>query len=42
MSSPVVTAREEESVRDAARRMLEHGIGAMPVMLADPERRSAW
>jgi len=32
MSSPVVTAREDESVRDAARRMLEHGIGAMPVV----------
>jgi len=32
MSSPVVTAREDESVRDAARRMLEHGIGGMPVV----------
>jgi CBS domain-containing protein len=32
MSSPVVTAREDETVRDAARRMLEHGVGAMPVI----------
>lgn len=32
MSSPVVTAREDETVRDAARRMLEHGVGGMPVI----------
>ena len=32
MSAPALTAREDESVRDAARRMLEHGIGAMPVV----------
>jgi CBS domain-containing protein len=32
MSAPVVVARENETVRDAARRMLEHGIGAMPVI----------
>jgi len=32
MSAPVVSAREDESVRDAARRMLERGVGALPVM----------
>jgi CBS domain-containing protein len=32
MSAPVVTVREDESVRVAARRMLERGIGAMPVI----------
>jgi CBS domain-containing protein len=34
MSAPVVTAREDETVREAARRMLEHGLGAMPVVSA--------
>ena len=34
MSAPVVTAREDEPVREAARRMLEHSVGAMPVVSA--------
>ena len=34
MRAPVVTAREDETVREAARRMLEHGLGAMPVVSA--------
>ncbi len=32
MSAAVVTAREDNSVREAARRMLEHGFGATPVV----------
>jgi len=32
MSAPVVTVREDETVRVAARRMIESGIGAMPVI----------
>ena len=34
MSAPVVMAREDMSVRDAARLMLEHGVGALPVVSA--------
>ena len=34
MSAPVVVARENESVRDAARLMLESGVGALPVVSA--------
>jgi CBS domain-containing protein len=32
MASPVVTAREDETVRAVARKMLEHGLGATPVV----------
>ena len=32
MSAPVVTVREDETVRAAARRMLERGVGATPVI----------
>ena len=32
MTSPVVTAREDESVRAAARNMLQHGLGAVVVV----------
>lgn len=32
MSAPAVTVREDETVRVAARRMLERGVGAMPVI----------
>ena len=34
MSAPVVSVREDETVRAAAKRMLERGIGAMPVISA--------
>jgi CBS domain-containing protein len=34
MNAPVVSTHENESVREAARRMLEHGLGAMPVVSA--------
>ncbi len=34
MHAPVVTAREDETVRVAARRMIDHGVGAMPVVSA--------
>jgi CBS domain-containing protein len=32
MSAPVVTVREDDTVRAAAQRMLERGVGAMPVV----------
>jgi CBS domain-containing protein len=32
MSSPAVTAREDESVREVARKMLRHGFGALPIV----------
>jgi len=32
MSLPAVTAREDESVREVARKMLRHGFGALPVV----------
>ncbi len=32
MTAEVATVREDETVRAAARRMLEHGLGAMPVL----------
>jgi CBS domain-containing protein len=32
MTSEVATVREDETVREAARRMLNHGLGAMPVL----------
>jgi len=34
MSSPVVSAREDEPVREVARKMLQYGLGATPVLSA--------